>query len=325
MHPLLLVAPMIMIVQIILHVKTGPASIPVLWETLVQQLPIAVLPIISLFVLAQTATLDHQPQIVDCVSLLLDIYYIPVQCMSWFFISAPQPECRTDPECADHLACIREECLDPCTTLACGVNAQCSVKRHRATCTCRRGFIGDPFRFCEERKMISLLQGIPLIRRFFILAGCKSDDECPLTEACFDRECRDPCLFQECGENAVCTARLHQAFCQCKEGYRGNPYDRCRQYECLIDSDCRNTLKCENEKCVDPCACAQFADCTPRNHRGICTCFPDYTGNPYGIACDPSKIFTLILLKNWFRLMIVFSSTWASCGRPRVQYWCWMS
>ena len=123
----------------------------------------------------------------------------------------------------------------------------------------------------------------------------------------------------------MCTARLHQAFCQCKEGYRGNPYDRCRQYECLIDSDCRNTLKCENEKCVDPCACAQFADCTPRNHRGICTCFPDYTGNPYGIACDPSKIFTLKLLKNRFRLMIVFSSTWASCGRPRVQYWCWMS
>ena len=92
-----------------------------------------------------------------------------------------------------------------------------------------------------------------------------------------------------------------------------------------LTPDCRNTLKCENEKCVDPCACAQFADCTPHNHRGICTCFPDYTGNPYGIACDPSKIFTSKLLKNRLRLMIVFSSTWASCGRPRVQYWCWMS
>ena len=129
-----------------------------------------------------------------------------------------------------------------------------------------------------------------------IVAGCKADDECPLTEACYDRECRDPCLFQECGANAICTPRLHQAFCRCQEGYRGNPYDQCRQYECLIDSDCRDTLKCENEKCVDPCACAQFADCTPRNHRGICTCFPDYTGNPYGIACDPSKEFVNIYL-----------------------------
>ena len=124
-----------------------------------------------------------------------------------------------------------------------------------------------------------------------IVAGCKSDDECPLNEACYDRECRDPCLFQECGSNALCEARLHQAFCRCIEGFRGNPYDQCRQYECLIDSDCRDTLKCENEKCVDPCQCARFADCSPRNHRGYCTCIPDYTGDPYGVACTPSKLW----------------------------------
>ena len=206
--------------------------------------------------------------------------------------SAPQPECRTDPECPDHLACIREECLDPCTTLACGVNAQCSVKRHRATCTCRRGFVGDPFTICEERKLpTSLSLKHPNIMHFYsTIAGCKSDDECPLNEACYDRECRDPCLFQECGSNALCEARLHQAFCRCIEGFRGNPYDQCRQYECLIVSDCRDTLKCENEKCVDPCQCARFADCSPRNHRGYCTCIPDYTGDPYGVACTPSKL-----------------------------------
>ena len=68
-------------------------------------------------------------------------------------ISAPRPECTTDPECPDHLACIQERCQDPCTTLACGINAQCSVSNHRATCTCRRGFIGDPFTVCRERKL----------------------------------------------------------------------------------------------------------------------------------------------------------------------------
>ena len=67
-------------------------------------------------------------------------------------ISAPRPECTTDSECPDHLACIQEKCLDPCTTLACGINAQCSVKRHRAICTCRRGFVGDPNTVCKERK-----------------------------------------------------------------------------------------------------------------------------------------------------------------------------
>ena len=160
---------------------------------------------------------------------------------------------------------------------------------------------------------------------FCLLAGCKSDDECPLTEACYDRECRDPCLFQDCGTHAVCTARLHQAFCQCKEGYRGNPYDQCRQYECLIDSDCRDTLKCENEKCVDPCACAQFADCTPRNHRGICTCFPDYTGNPYGIVCNPSKKSIQWFLKHSLKLIFAFTSPRASCSGPRMHYWWWLS
>ena len=205
-------------------------------------------------------------------------------------VLAPRPECTTNPECPDHLACIQEKCLDPCTTLACGTNAECSVRRHRPTCTCRGGFIGDPFKICRERKISILSSFTPPDSSSIPIAGCRSDDECPLTEACYDRECSDPCLYQECGSNAICTARLHRAFCHCREGTKGNPYESCRPYECLIDSDCHDTLKCENEKCVDPCACAKFADCTPRNHRGVCTCFPDYTGNPYGIACEPSKI-----------------------------------
>jgi hypothetical protein len=24
-----------------------------------------------------------------------------------------------------------------------------------------------------------------------------------------------------------------------------------------------------------------------RNHKGICTCFPGYEGNPYGVSCTP--------------------------------------
>ena len=160
----------------------------------------------------------------------------------------------------------------------------------------------------------------------FLVAGCRSDDECPLTEACYDRECSDPCLYQECGTNAICTARIHRAFCHCREGTKGNPYESCRPYECLIDSDCHDTLKCENEKCVDPCACAQFADCSPRNHRGVCTCFPDYTGNPYGIACDPSKIIDSISLDCIYStLPYSFNSPRASCWRTRMLHRRWLS
>ena len=74
-------------------------------------------------------------------------------CMILFFPTAPRPECTTDPECPDHLACIREKCLNPCSTSTCGVNAECSVTRHRALCVCRPGYEGDPYRICEERKI----------------------------------------------------------------------------------------------------------------------------------------------------------------------------
>jgi hypothetical protein len=130
-----------------------------------------------------------------------------------------------------------------------------------------------------------------------------------LTEACFDRECQDPCQHQTCGVNAACTARIHRAYCKCLENYKGNPYNNCRQYECLHDSDCHDTLKCSNEKCVDPCQCAEYADCTAGNHRGICKCFPDYTGDPYGVECRPSKIQFIQLSCKFLSYILNFYSS----------------
>lgn len=123
------------------------------------------------------------------------------------------------------------------------------------------------------------------------IAGCKSDDECPTTEACYNRECLDPCTFEKCGLNAECSVRNHRATCKCRPGYKGNPYERCRQYECLSDPECADYLACRNEKCVDPCGdCSVNADCTARNHRAICECRIGYTGNPYGSVCNKSKL-----------------------------------
>ena len=123
-----------------------------------------------------------------------------------------------------------------------------------------------------------------------LTAGCKSDDECPIKEACYNRECLDPCQFENCGINAECSVRNHKATCKCRPGYKGNPYERCRQYECLSDPECSDYLACRNEKCVDPCDdCSINADCTARNHRAICECRIGYTGNPYGSVCSKSK------------------------------------
>ena len=66
--------------------------------------------------------------------------------------SAPKPECTSDPECPNHLACIQEKCQDPCYSHSCGRNAECKAKNHRAICICFPGYVGDPYSFCEERK-----------------------------------------------------------------------------------------------------------------------------------------------------------------------------
>ena len=70
-------------------------------------------------------------------------------------ISAPKPECIIDSECPNHLACIQEKCQDPCYAHSCGQNAECKAKNHRAVCVCFPGFVGDPYSFCEERKIDS--------------------------------------------------------------------------------------------------------------------------------------------------------------------------
>ena len=72
------------------------------------------------------------------------------------YIGAPpqcRPECVVNAECANHLACIQEKCVDPCPG-KCGINAQCSVRNHDPKCTCLPGYNGDPYSRCvrEIRK-----------------------------------------------------------------------------------------------------------------------------------------------------------------------------
>ena len=72
------------------------------------------------------------------------------------FIGAPpkcKPECISNDECSNRLACINQKCKDPCVG-SCGANAVCSVITHIPICTCATGFTGDPFSQCttQQRK-----------------------------------------------------------------------------------------------------------------------------------------------------------------------------
>lgn len=64
--------------------------------------------------------------------------------------TACRPECTINADCPSNKACRNLHCVDPCPGL-CGVNAQCKVINHIATCTCVEGYVGDPFTTCSLR------------------------------------------------------------------------------------------------------------------------------------------------------------------------------
>jgi hypothetical protein len=58
------------------------------------------------------------------------------------------PECRTDDDCSNKLACIAYKCRDPCPG-SCGIGASCRVEKHHPVCTCNHGLTGNPLIRCS--------------------------------------------------------------------------------------------------------------------------------------------------------------------------------
>lgn len=58
-----------------------------------------------------------------------------------------RPECISNNDCSNQLACMNLKCKNPCTD-ACGENTDCNVVNHAASCLCRAGYTGDPFVQC---------------------------------------------------------------------------------------------------------------------------------------------------------------------------------
>eukprot|EP00096_Caligus_rogercresseyi_P003584 TRINITY_DN1682_c0_g1_i1.p1 TRINITY_DN1682_c0_g1~~TRINITY_DN1682_c0_g1_i1.p1 ORF type:complete len:844 (-),score=166.73 TRINITY_DN1682_c0_g1_i1:574-3105(-) len=169
-------------------------------------------------------------------------------------------ECVNHSECSDNKACVAFKCKDPCfepDPNVCGLGADCEAKGHKAICSCPRGFTGDPFVSCREFSKKDLCEpnpcgdgatcnpgtdrsgndrpvctcspgyrGDPLIR--CVRGECENDSECPSNMACYDFNCKDPCV-DACGLNAECRALNHGAICSCRSGYVGNPLESCRE------------------------------------------------------------------------------------------------
>lgn len=57
---------------------------------------------------------------------------------------------------------------------------------------------------------------------------CSSDTDCPADRSCVDGQCQDPCSLRgACGMNALCSAVLHKARCECPQCHIGRPTIKC--------------------------------------------------------------------------------------------------
>lgn len=114
-----------------------------------------------------------------------------------------------------------------------------------------------------------------------------------------------PCLPSPCGPNAECRERGNAGSCSCLPGYEGDPYNAekgCRR-ECEVNTDCPTIKACIGFKCADPCpgTCGSDALCSITNHIPICTCPPNYTGDPF-FSCRPVTRKCSEIFINYYKL-----------------------
>lgn len=59
-----------------------------------------------------------------------------------------------DEQCHGQLACVNNECINPCNSLPCGVNAYCEPENHAPWCRCYPGFAENERGECVSRKCL---------------------------------------------------------------------------------------------------------------------------------------------------------------------------
>lgn len=176
-------------------------------------------------------------------------------CKSGYFGTPPncRPECTINQDCPNDRVCINNKCTDSCAgNAACGYQAYCRVINHVTNCFCNEGYVGDPFTACKPKPVE------PEVKK-------------------------DPCYPNQCGTNAICEERGGVAVCKCIPEHFGDPHVICRP-ECILNTDCPNDKACYRQKCKNPCTqgtCGANSLCSVRNHVPVCTCLPDYTGEPF--------------------------------------------
>lgn len=151
-------------------------------------------------------------------------------------------ECFGDSDCPFSATCIDNTCRNPCDINVCGVNAECQVSNHIATCKCPGQSAGDPKIECVKFE-------------------CNFHSDCGQSDACFDNKCVDPCSVPNvCGHGADCSPLNHSAVCTCHPGGTGDPNLGCTPVlYCKSDSQCPTGSSCNGGICT--ALCTNIRDC----------------------------------------------------------------
>lgn len=164
---------------------------------------------------------------------------------------------------------------NPCVPSPCGAFSICKNVDNRAVCSCLPNYFGQPPNCRPE---------------------CVVNSECPLTKACQNQLCIDPCPGS-CGSKADCKTINHIPVCFCIPGFTGDPFSGC--YESKNQSIkfylTRNYLIItvaiieEPPHPCNPSPCGANAICKELNGAGSCSCLPEYLGDPY-LGCRPECV-----------------------------------
>lgn len=145
--------------------------------------------------------------------------HVPLCTCNHGYIGDPFTSCRPQPQCklsfpskiiplqfSKLLVTYLPPDETPCARSPCGVNAVCKEQNGAGSCRCIPNYYGDPYISCRPE--------------------CMMNSECPMTKACMNTKCVDPCPGV-CGSNAICHVINHSPTCSCIQGYRGNPFESC--------------------------------------------------------------------------------------------------
>lgn len=155
---------------------------------------------------------------------------------------------------------------------------------------------------------------------------CVVNSDCAINMACVNERCKNPCPGS-CGPNAECRVASHAPYCQCLNGYTGDPFNGCVKVVAAVQSKQTFHTFTLNQKTnntnfsytiflhtlysllylynvskiifstvyeppSDPCnptPCGVNAVCKEHHGAGSCQCLPEYFGDPY-LGCRPECV-----------------------------------